>query len=45
MTELNPSPYKRSNARLIRYCLVPATMAVIWGMGVAQTSGFLAMPE
>lgn len=45
MAEANSYHYKRSNARLIRYCLVPATLAVIYGMGVAQTSGFLAMPE
>jgi hypothetical protein len=45
MPEVNSDQYKRSNAKLIRYCLVPATLAVIYGMGVAQTSGFLAMPE
>jgi hypothetical protein len=45
MAEVNSTQYKRSNAKLIRYCLVPATLAVIYGMGVAQTSGFLAMPE
>ncbi|OQU95620.1 hypothetical protein CLAIMM_01802 [Cladophialophora immunda] len=45
MDEVNSNRYKRSNARLIRYCLVPATLAVIYGMGVAQTSGFLAMTE
>jgi hypothetical protein len=45
MTEVNSDQYKRSNAKLIRYCMVPATLAVIYGMGVAQTSGFFAMPE
>ncbi|KIX93765.1 uncharacterized protein Z520_10389 [Fonsecaea multimorphosa CBS 102226] len=45
MDELNPNRYKRSNARLIRYCLVPSTLAVIYGMGIAQTGGFLAMSE
>lgn len=35
--------WKRHNGRVWGYCLIAGTLAVLYGMGVGQTSGFFAM--
>lgn len=35
--------WKRHNGRVWGYCMIAGTLAVLFGMGVGQTSGFYAM--
>lgn len=37
--------WKRHNGRVWGYCMIAGTLAVLFGMGVGQTSGFYAMPR
>lgn len=45
MAEANATIFKRSNGRTFGYCLIAGSLAVLYGMVVGQTSGFLAMPR
>lgn len=37
--------YKRSNKRVIGYCLLVGLLAVTQGLDIGETAGFLAMPR